>query len=356
MKKVLILSLLGLFALIIFILPVSSVFAVYVNGYYRSNGTYVNGYERTSPDGNPYNNYSYPGNYNPNTGTITGGNASTYLDNYYDSSPSYGSGGYSYPTTPTCPSNSYYDGASSCKCNSGYAVSGSSCVSTSMICNNQIGLMSQYNSSTNRCECMYGYEFNGSSCVYKSTTYSNPSEYTASLSNTCPINSHGSVTDSTKCNCNDGYEVNSLKTACVKKIETTTISAQNKNTFNDTHVSSDFNVPESDIEPFFATGEILRPVAFRKCPSSSCSVIRYYAETSKVNIIGKYKKGNWYQVDGNTDAKGGNGQEVKGWVGQIVFGEVIEKSKIDTSIKNENPTNNVPEKKLKWYQKLFSWI
>ncbi len=36
--------------------------AVHVNGYYRSNGTYVSGYERTAPDGIPYNNYSYPGN------------------------------------------------------------------------------------------------------------------------------------------------------------------------------------------------------------------------------------------------------------------------------------------------------
>jgi len=32
---------------------------VHVRGYYRSNGTYVQPYYRTSPDGNPYNNYSY---------------------------------------------------------------------------------------------------------------------------------------------------------------------------------------------------------------------------------------------------------------------------------------------------------
>lgn len=31
---------------------------VHVNGYYRENGTYVQPYERTAPDGNPYNNYS----------------------------------------------------------------------------------------------------------------------------------------------------------------------------------------------------------------------------------------------------------------------------------------------------------
>ncbi len=39
---------------------------VYVNGYYRSNGMYVQPHMRTAPDGIRSNNYSYPGNYNPN--------------------------------------------------------------------------------------------------------------------------------------------------------------------------------------------------------------------------------------------------------------------------------------------------
>ena len=54
----------------------------YVNGYYRSNGTYVEGYYRSSPDSSPYNNFSYPGNYNPYTGNTAGGNVDTYLNNY----------------------------------------------------------------------------------------------------------------------------------------------------------------------------------------------------------------------------------------------------------------------------------
>ncbi len=32
---------------------------VFVNGYIRGNGTYVAPHYRSSPDGNPYNNYSY---------------------------------------------------------------------------------------------------------------------------------------------------------------------------------------------------------------------------------------------------------------------------------------------------------
>lgn len=60
----------------------------YVKGYYRSNGTYVNGYYRSDADGNPYNNFSFPGNTNPYTGVTASGNSSTYLNNYYNNSSS----------------------------------------------------------------------------------------------------------------------------------------------------------------------------------------------------------------------------------------------------------------------------
>jgi hypothetical protein len=42
----------------------------YVNGYYKSNGTYVQGYYRSTPDGDPSNNYSTRGNINPYTGQV----------------------------------------------------------------------------------------------------------------------------------------------------------------------------------------------------------------------------------------------------------------------------------------------
>ena len=56
---------------------------VWVSGYYRKDGTYVMGHWRSSPDGNPYNNWSFPGNINPYTGRIATGNPETYLKNYY---------------------------------------------------------------------------------------------------------------------------------------------------------------------------------------------------------------------------------------------------------------------------------
>ena len=60
--------------------------AVSVKGYYRKNGTYVQPHYRSNPDGNPYNNYSFPGNTNPYTGKVAPGNVDTYLNNYYNSS------------------------------------------------------------------------------------------------------------------------------------------------------------------------------------------------------------------------------------------------------------------------------
>jgi hypothetical protein len=67
-------------------LTVSLAEAGSVRGYYRRNGTYVQPHYRTNPDGNPYNNYTFPGNYNSNRGRITPGNPNTYLDRYYSPS------------------------------------------------------------------------------------------------------------------------------------------------------------------------------------------------------------------------------------------------------------------------------
>jgi uncharacterized protein YgiM (DUF1202 family) len=75
-----------IFALFLTISFISAFSQVHVRGYYRSNGTYVQPYYRSSPDGNPYNNYNYPGNVNPYTGKVATGNPDTYLDRYYNRS------------------------------------------------------------------------------------------------------------------------------------------------------------------------------------------------------------------------------------------------------------------------------
>jgi len=68
----------ALLVAIVFILVPSLSFAGnYVRGHYRDTNndgykeTYVQPHQRTSPNNTRLDNYSYPGNYNPNSGTIT---------------------------------------------------------------------------------------------------------------------------------------------------------------------------------------------------------------------------------------------------------------------------------------------
>lgn len=69
---------------LIFLASVSSTaFAgdTWVNGYTKSDGTYVQGHYRSSPDGNSYNNWSTRGNVNPHTGKV-GTKSPTYSSSY----------------------------------------------------------------------------------------------------------------------------------------------------------------------------------------------------------------------------------------------------------------------------------
>jgi len=81
-KRLIILA--GALVVLISFLTVSLAEAGRVRGYTRRDGTYVQPHYRTNPDVNPYNNYNFPGNYNPNTGRTTPGNSDTYLERYYD--------------------------------------------------------------------------------------------------------------------------------------------------------------------------------------------------------------------------------------------------------------------------------
>ena len=72
MKKIALVLNLACFLIVTSFLPV---FASHtrVNGYYKSNGTYVNGYNRTSPNSTKLDNFSTKGNLNPytsKTGTV----------------------------------------------------------------------------------------------------------------------------------------------------------------------------------------------------------------------------------------------------------------------------------------------
>lgn len=67
-------------------------FAEFVSGYYKKNGTYVNGYNRSSGNSSVRDNYSYKGNSNPYTGE-TGSNyyRNDTRSEYYGTSSNRGS-------------------------------------------------------------------------------------------------------------------------------------------------------------------------------------------------------------------------------------------------------------------------
>lgn len=66
---------------------------VSVRGYWKDTDrdgvkdTYVEPYQRSSPNNTLKDNYSYPGNYNPNTGTVTPGNPDTYERSHKQKNP-----------------------------------------------------------------------------------------------------------------------------------------------------------------------------------------------------------------------------------------------------------------------------
>ena len=72
-------------AVLLLVAIVGNVYAqVWVSPYVRRDGTSVQGHHRSYPDGNPYNNWSFPGNTNPYTGRVAPGNPDQYLERYYD--------------------------------------------------------------------------------------------------------------------------------------------------------------------------------------------------------------------------------------------------------------------------------
>lgn len=82
----------------------------YANGYYRANGTFVDGYYRTTPSNSTNDNYSTYPNVSPYTGT-TGTMDPTYSISNYNTQPTLSDPGYSVPTysypTDSYPTNSY---------------------------------------------------------------------------------------------------------------------------------------------------------------------------------------------------------------------------------------------------------
>lgn len=221
---------------------------------------------------------------------------------YYYTAPSTPT--YTPPPTPKCPINSSLGADSKCYCNSGYQLLNGQCVT-----------------HTAACQMSHGF------------------------------NSYG---DKDYCYCNTGYVFNENKTCVLKppviltspKLPTPTTVDTRDNTGQKT-IPKDFQVSSNDIEILNSNGILKKAATFRKCPSTDCSIIRYYAETSTVEISGKYTKGDWYQIEGTTDA-GGAGERIVGWIHTSLFEKVATNGEVTgTESVIETSTNTVSSTQYK---------
>ena len=95
------------FFFIAFLFAAATSFAqtsTYVSGYTKSNGTYVQGYYRTTPNNTRNDNYSTVGNVNPYTGSY----GTKPADNYYVAPSTYSTPTYSTPVYTGPRGGQYY--------------------------------------------------------------------------------------------------------------------------------------------------------------------------------------------------------------------------------------------------------
>lgn len=207
---------------------------VNVKGYRRKDGTYVRPHVRSDPDGSPYNNFSYPGNYNPNTGKASTGNVDTYLKNY-GSGSSYGTYDYTPPTysaptytppayappasTRSCPVHATWNGMA-CACDAGYRVDATrtSCVVEIKSCESQFGPNAYAVGAL--CYCVAGTSFNAltGTCDRPAQRAASPKPSSGSSWNVPDVKTdkceHGFLIGSF-CSCERGFGWNDYLKKCV---------------------------------------------------------------------------------------------------------------------------------------------
>jgi hypothetical protein len=177
---------------------------VYVKGYYRSDGTYVQPHYRSAPDSSVWNNYS----------CIDYGKCGT--------SGSYGSytASSAQNTITSCPKNSLWNGTS-CVCLPGYGLntSNTECITLNEWCVGKYGFSSYYNNNDGHCYCGAGYIYNQNSdrCEYSrpAAAVQNVPVYSQPVSQEEPYCVNGKIDSLGKCVCNNGFDWNDYLGKCI---------------------------------------------------------------------------------------------------------------------------------------------
>lgn len=306
--------------------------------------------------------------------------------------------------------STYNSLSDSCECMSGYVIDGGQCKSGTSVCRARHGLYSSYTSYNNKCSCDDGYTLDDNNqCVEKQNnvyfklvdldTDNRQAIVKSDYDSRQYLVSYGVGCLSSAferyrykrlvINLGTDYDLDRWDTIVLQDDDQTCSITSRERTYEDaleteeedysyyyvpttpaytapavapTPVktaapapaavsSSDFEVPVGDIKSFSQKRILSSSAAFRKCPSTQCSIIRYYAEGSELNVTGQYSKAEWYRVDGTTDA-GGTGQKITGWIHQSLFTSAADKS---SSVVNDTSATSSPaqEKTPGFFGKLW---
>jgi hypothetical protein len=233
---------------------------------------------------------------------------SSYSYSYY---PTYS------PPTPapapvsSCPANSYLSGEE-CFCNDGYAPNSesNSCVSITQYCQSIYGGFSY--GSGKSCYCHNGYQLNESknACVISITKPATPAPTTIKEESS-PTSSISKETL--------GTEVNATRT---------------------------FSFDETKVQLYISAipTTLKIPGAFRECPSKECRVVRYYAETTDVDILGNYLDKEWYKLRVKNDS----GETIEGWMHSSILNDFDENINYQTASSSAQVENTGWLKRI-WY-------
>lgn len=269
----------------------------------------------------------------------------------------------------------------SCECSSGYVINNGQCESGASVCRAKHGLRSNYKSLSGTCECASGYTFNDrGQCVEKQNNVYfklldiNTDDKEAIIKSEYDGRQY-LVTYGVGClsytinryknrnivvNLGTDYDVDAWDTIVLQDDSQSCDIIRQERTYEDvldvgddygyygqynipatipTYVAPDissnltqtittttlempmqknFDVSPDDIESIQAGGTLAHASTFRVCPSIECEVLRYYSEGSVLTISGKYKRDDWYRVEGTTDANQG-GKKVVGWIHGSLF-------------------------------------
>ncbi len=249
-----------------------------------------------------------------------------------------------------------------CVCDTGFQLTERGCESTTnvlgAVCEQVGGINAQYDPLTDTCTCKDGYI-----------------EVAESDGNRCQICPLGSTAVDGKC-INKAVvpkqgTPESIPVLSTSKQESLKVAPETltppitKASSNSLVKSEDFLVPDSDIIKREEIRKLNSTVAFRSCPSTNCSAVRYFLKGETVHVIGTYTKDEWSLVDIEAKLDVGS-KNLQGWVHQSTLTPVVtdqsdhvlplEAEKYDAITKeNINNEYGVWKRFIGWLRSLVWW-